>query len=186
MDETVEALRAGSHKTFSALFESYYEALCRYAFAILNDTHNAEDIVQRVFCKLWDQHESLEIRTSLKSYLYRVVHNESLNFAHQHRNREQINYEIAVSQGEYYEQVYEQIAASDLQRSIDMSIKLLPDQCRKVFEMSRIEQKSYSEIAKQLNISVNTVENHISKALRLLRIALKDYLVVFFSIFILK
>jgi len=65
-------------------------------------------------------------------------------------------------------------------------LETLPPQCRKVFELSRMEQLSYSEIASQLNISTNTVENHISKALKLLRIELKEFLLVCLLIQILK
>ena len=182
MDETIIALREGNHATFASLFDNYYDALCRYAFSILKDTDDAQDIVQKVFCKLWDQHADLEIRTSIKSYLYRIVHNESLNFVLQQTNRGEINREIIGFAGENTDDVNEQVAASDLQRAIDKALADLAPQCRKVFEMSRMEQKSYSEIAQSLAISVNTVENHISKALRLLRVALNDFLVLLFLI----
>lgn len=72
--------------------------------------------------------------------------------------------------------------AGELQSAIEKAIHTLAPQCRKVFEMSRIEQLSYSEIAGQLQISTNTVENHISKALKHLRVELKDFLVIFLAI----
>jgi RNA polymerase sigma-70 factor (ECF subfamily) len=175
MDETILALRAGNHKAFSTLFENYYHALCRYAFSILKDGDDAEDIVQKMFCKLWDLRSELEIRTSIKSYLYRIVHNECLNLIHQNTNRGEINREIIGFTGENVDDVNEIVAASDLQIAIDNALQNLAPKCRKVFEMSRNEQMSYSEIAKSLEISVNTVENHISNALKQLRVALKDY-----------
>lgn len=177
MEDTLKLLREGNHKAFEELFEKYFESLSRYAFSILRDSDEAQDIVQKVFFKLWDQRKELEIRTSVKSYLYRIVHNESLNFVHQRKNRAEINREISLYNDDSTDNVSEQLIASDLQKAIDNALGELPPQCRKVFEMSRIEQKSYSEIAQNLTISVNTVENHISKALRQLRIALKDYLI---------
>ncbi len=188
MEDTLKLLREGNHKAFEELFETYFESLSRYAFSILRDSDEAQDIVQKVFFKLWDQHKELEIRTSVKSYLYRIVHNESLNFVHQRTNRAEINHEICFYSDDTTDNVSEQIIASDLQKAIDNALGELPPQCRKVFEMSRMEQKSYSEIAQNLTISVNTVENHISKALRQLRISLKDYLIVllfFINIFFL-
>ena len=72
--------------------------------------------------------------------------------------------------------VTEQITANDLQLAIDKALATLPPQCRRVFEMSRMDQLSYTEIANQLNISTNTVENHVSKALKILRVELKEFL----------
>lgn len=178
MEYSLQLLREGNHKAFEELFESYFESLSRYAFSILRDSDEAQDVVQKVFYKLWDQHKELDIRTSIKSYLYRIVHNESLNFVHQRTNRAEINAEIVSSNDDASDNVSEQLIASDLQQAIDHALEKLPPQCRKVFEMSRMEQKSYSEIAQNLAISVNTVENHISKALRQLRIELKEYLIV--------
>jgi len=180
MEVSLQLLRVGNHKAFEDLFETYFESLSRYAFSILRDSDEAQDVVQKVFCKLWDQRKELEIKTSIKSYLYRIVHNESLNFINQRTNRAEINREISSYNDDATDSVNEQVLASDLQLAINKALDDLPPQCRKVFEMSRMEQKSYSEIAQSLAISVNTVENHISKALRQLRVALKDYLIVLF------
>jgi len=178
MEYSLQLLREGNHKAFEELFETYFESLSRYAFSILRDGDEAQDVVQKVFYKLWDQRKELEIRTSVKSYLYRIVHNESLNFIQQRANRAEINREISSYNDDATDNVNEQLMASDLQLAINKALDELPPQCRKVFELSRMEQKSYSEIAQSLAISVNTVENHISKALRQLRVALKDYLIV--------
>jgi len=70
----------------------------------------------------------------------------------------------------------ESIESTELQKAIKGAIAKLPPQCRKVFELSRMEQMSYSKIAEELQISTNTVENHMSKALKMLRADLKDYL----------
>lgn len=186
MDDTIKALQEGNQKVFGELFDTYYEALCRYAFSILKDSDETKDTVQKVFCKLWDQRLDLDIRTSLKSYLYRMTHNESLNYIHQQTNRGAINLEIVGAGSENTDDVNEHIMASDLQQAIDKALESLAPQCRKVFEMSRMEQRSYSEIANILQISVNTVENHISKALRIMRVALKDYLILLLGITFLK
>lgn len=182
MDEFVTALRNGNHKTFETLFEMHYSALCRYACSIVNDANDAEDIVQKVFYKLWDQHKELDIRTSVKSYLYRIVHNESLNLVQQRTTRAELNMTVVRWGDDQTDDVNQVLDAGELQKAIDKAIHTLAPQCRKVFEMSRIEQLSYSEIAGQLQISTNTVENHISKALKHLRVELKDFLVIFLAI----
>jgi RNA polymerase sigma-70 factor (ECF subfamily) len=177
VSETIKALRDGNQKVFGELFDAHYQPLCRYAFSILRDNQEAEDIVQKVFCKLWDKRAELEIHTSIKSFLYRIVHNESINFVRKQLNRTEINMNVQFYRLNYSDNVNEQMAVTDLEQAIEKAKNGLPPQCRKVFEMSRIEQKNYSEIALEMQISVNTVENHMSKALRLLRVALKEYLI---------
>ena len=176
MLETIKDLREGNHLAFEQLFDDCYEALCRYAYSILRDMDEAEDIVQKTFCKLWDQHESLDIQSSVSSYMYRIVHNNCLNTIHQKTSHQEHNLNYISSMNTDVNSTSDYIESTDLQKAIDTALASLPPQCRKVFEMSRIEQLSYAEIASLLNISTNTVENHISKALKILRVELKDFL----------
>lgn len=186
MLETIKALREGNHIAFEELFDSCFEPLCRYSYSILRDMDEAQDVVQKTFCKLWNQRESLNIQSSVSSYLYRIVHNESLNAIHQKTSHQVHNLNYVSSTNSDENNTNEHIESSDLQKAIDKALGGLPPQCRRVFEMSRMEQLSYAEIAKQLNISTNTVENHISKALKLLRIELKDFLLICLILQILK
>ena len=186
MTETIRALSEGNHQVYEQLFDNIYEPLCRYAYSILKDMHDAEDVVQKTFCKLWDQRESLDIQSSINSYLYRIVHNDCLNVIHQQTSHREHNLNYYSTFNDSDDSVSDQIAVSELQQAIDKALTGLPPQCRRVFEMSRMEQLSYAEIATQLNISANTVENHISKALKLLRIELKEFLVLCLILQILK
>ena len=186
MIDTIKALNEGNHLAYEQLFDSWYEPLCRYAFTILRNMDDAEDVVQKTFCKLWDQRESLSIKSSINSYLYRIVHNESLNAVHQKTSHQEHNLNYISSMNEVDDSVVETITANDLQLAIDKALGTLPPQCKRVFEMSRMDQLSYSEIAKELNISTNTVENHVSKALKILRVELKEFLFLCFILQLLK
>jgi RNA polymerase sigma-70 factor (ECF subfamily) len=64
----------------------------------------------------------------------------------------------------------------EIEKIIQKTLDRLPPQCRRAFEMSRFEEKKYSEIAKEMQIAQKTVETHISNALKIFRVALKDYL----------
>jgi RNA polymerase sigma-70 factor (ECF subfamily) len=77
--DILEAIRQGNERVFEVVFRKYYQALCNYAFGLLKDMDDAEEIVQGMFLKVWDQRQDLEITVSLKSYLYRAVHNTCLN-----------------------------------------------------------------------------------------------------------
>ena len=115
-----------------------------------------------------------------------MVHNESLNKVHQQKNRQEHNLNYISAMNQTPDTVSEHMAASELQIAIDKALEGLPAQCRRVFEMSRVQQLSYAEIAKELGISTNTVENHVSKALKLLRIDLKEFLTLFFLLQLFK
>ena len=186
MINTIKALNEGNHLAYVQLFDRWYEPLCRYAFTILRDMDDAEDVVQKTLCKLWDQRENLSIKSSINSYLYRIVHNESLNAVHQKTSHQEHNLNYISMMNEVDDSVVETVTANDLQLSIDKALATLPPQCRRVFEMSRMDQLSYSEIAKELNISTNTVENHVSKALKILRVELKEFLLMCFILQLLK
>lgn len=174
----LDKLRSGDEQVFEEIFRTYYERLCNYANTILNDMDEAEEMVQNAFITVWEKHESLEIHTSLKSYLYRSVHNSCLNRVKHYKVR-QIHGEAIKHQADIlYDDASEDLVGKELEGVINQAIEELPQQCRMVFRLSRFENLSYAEIAEQLNISVKTVENHMVKALKTLREKLKDYLPV--------
>ncbi|SDL58574.1 RNA polymerase sigma-70 factor, ECF subfamily [Siphonobacter aquaeclarae] len=173
---TLEALRQGDERAFETLFRKHYEALCRYANGILQDYDEAEEIVQQTFVKIWEQREDLYIEFSLKAYLYRAVHNHSLNRLKHYKIRQ----EYADHQQFFYQNDHARaddgLYQSDLEKKLADAIRQLPEQCRRIFEMSRFEELKYQEIADILGISPKTVENQIGKALKILRGELADFL----------
>lgn len=174
--EIVSAIRKGDEAAFEQTFRKYYERLCNYGASLLKDDDEAEEVVQTVFLAIWEKRADLEITLSLKSYLYRAVHNHCLNrFKHanvRETHREYTAFFIAQS----HESVTETIHANELEERIEKAVCTLPEQCQKVFRMSRFQELRYQEIADQLGISIKTVENQIGKALKILRIELSDYL----------
>lgn len=175
-DFTAEQLRSGNHEVYEQIFTLWYGPLCYYACSIVHDMDEAEDIVQKMFCKLWDQREKIDIHTSVKSYLYRMVHNSCLNKIQQVKTRAAHHLQYAHTLPGTIENTASRVLHNELEQKILSAIDSLPPQCKKVFEMSRFQQMSYAEIAKTLNVSTNTVENHLSKALKVLRTNLKEFL----------
>lgn len=158
------------------LFRTYYQPLCKYAYSFLQDKENAEEIVQSTFLLVWEKRETLEIRTSVKPYLYAMVRNACLNvLKHEKIKQKHAGEEIALAERSH-DSVNHVVASNELEQRIKVAVEELPEQCRLVFKLSRFEELKYSEIAEQLNISVKTVENHMGKALRIMREQLRDYL----------
>jgi len=171
-------LKAGDTKVFETLFKQWYEPLCRYAYNMLHNQDEAEEIAQKTFCKLWDQREKMEIHTSIKSYLYRMVHNACLNKIKQWQIQSEHHEVIAYSSASMINHVEQTVVHKELSQQIEFAIAALPERCREVFLLSRMQHLSYIQIAQKMQISPNTVETQIVKALKILRIRLKDYLLI--------
>jgi RNA polymerase sigma-70 factor (ECF subfamily) len=174
--EIVAAIRRGDEQAFEKTFRQYYPRLCNYAGSLLKDEEEGEEVVQTVFLTIWEKREDLEITLSLKSYLYRAVHNHCLNRFKHASVREVHREHTLYFSSDSHESVTEVIHANELQERIEKAVSNLPEQCQKAFRMSRFEELKYQEIADQLGISIKTVENQIGKALKILRTELADYL----------
>ncbi|MET0637070.1 MAG: RNA polymerase sigma-70 factor [Chitinophagaceae bacterium] len=161
---------------FEMLFKTHFNALNAYAYTILKDNHQAEEIVQQVFCRIWEKKEDLSIHTSIKAYLYRAVYHDSLNYL-KHKKVMAQYASYALRQGEH--QVSgsaEKVLAAELNEKIRDAMNELPEQCRTIFQMSRFGHMKYQEIAEAMGLSVKTIENQMGKALRLMRGKLAEYI----------
>lgn len=72
-DPELKAIKEGYTKSFELLFRKYYQGLCNYCMGILGDAEKTEDVVQDAFVYLWENRRRINIKTSLKSYLYQSV-----------------------------------------------------------------------------------------------------------------
>ena len=183
-NEAIATLLAQKDESaFELVFKTHFKRLHAYAFTILQDEMEAEEMVQQVFFKLWDRNENLSLSGSVSSYLYRAVHNESLNYIKHQKVRSNHQLHVAYSMKNEVEHPAKKVMAGELEKKIHTALNELPEQCRTIFQMSRFDELKYREIADKLGISVKTVENQMGKALKLLREKLVDFL-IFILLFI--
>jgi RNA polymerase sigma-70 factor (family 1) len=166
----------GDKAAFEQAFRVYYQSLCNYAVPLIKDKDEAEEVVQNVFFNIWRKRGALQINSSLKSYLYRSVHNDCLNKLKHVKVKTLYAEDYRKTAGGGFNSAADTLEAKELGLKINSAIDALPEQCGNVFRLSRFENLRYAEIAAQLEISVKTVENHMGKALKILREQLKDYL----------
>lgn len=159
---------------FEQAFKSNFKALHAYAHTVLQDELMAEEIVQTVFLKLWENRNRMSIHTSLRAYLYKSVYHESLNYLKHKKVQRRYIEEAVVEQKR--QQADDVVADTELRHQLHAALQRLPEKCRTVFQLSRFEELRYQEIAERLGISVKTVEAHMGKALKLLRLRLADFL----------
>jgi RNA polymerase sigma-70 factor (ECF subfamily) len=173
----------GNEEAFEFVFLTFYAELCIYAHGILRDQDSAEEIVQEVFVKLWENRKELSINISIKAYLYRAVHNQCNNFINHIQVEKRYVSESAKNGTDLVSPLSSDypvanILVQELEEKINRTLSDLPKRCREVFLLIRHENLSYNEAAEKLGVSVNTIKTQLQQALLRLRENLKDYLPV--------
>ena len=165
----IEGLRSGRENAYRQLFEQYYLRLVVFAHRYLEDLESARDVVQDLFVDLYDSRQSISIQTSLKSYLYSAVKNRCLNQVKHEQVKEKHRNMIRSEANVPDPNLEEIMDVVELEARIYEIVLKLPERCRQIYIMSRVDGKRNSEIADTLNLSIRTVETQISKALKSLR-----------------
>ncbi|WP_257212967.1 RNA polymerase sigma-70 factor [Maribacter sp. 4U21] len=163
------------------MFKLYYDRLLHFAWHYLSNREDAQEIIQEVFLKFWQNIEGRGDITNLNSYLFKMTKNACLdkikhkkvveNFALQ--KRKEINQRFINDEAAYL------LLENELEKIIKDGIDSLPPKCKEVFLKSRFEGLKNREIAQDLSISKKTVDNHINKGLSILRIHLKEFIAIF-------
>jgi RNA polymerase sigma-70 factor, ECF subfamily len=165
---TINALKEGNVDAFDLCFRRFYTPLVAFARSKTSTYDIAEEIVQNVFAELWERRESLSPKTEIKQYLFSVVKNDCYDYA-RHLKVEQKYLDYLTTHQDDSFNFFDTLVDEDFQKLINKVYQLLPEQCRNIFYMSRLEEMSYKDISQKLGISVKTVENQIGKALKLVR-----------------
>ena len=160
----INSIKNGDVSAFEILFNKYYSPLCLYAVKLLLDLDSSREVVQNLFVYIWENRHNINIRYSVKSYLITAVR---FNCQRYRKNKAVM---IPIDQiSEPIDELYDSLELDELYQQLMESIDELPEQCRKIFKMSRFEDMKYAEIANRLNLSIKTVEVQMGKALKILR-----------------
>lgn len=162
------SIKEGDQHAFEQLFRTFYAPLCDYAYVILGEQAEAEDVVQDLFTHIWKSRSEIVVLESVKSYLFTSVRFRALNVL----KHKFIERKHGAPLTEFIEDLmHSGYSVEEMERieKIKQVLKTLPPQCRTVFTMSCLDGKKYKEIADELGISVNTVKSHVMKAYRDIR-----------------
>lgn len=166
--ELLLLIQENKRDAFEQIYNRYWSKLYVAAFKILRDRQASQDAVQEVLVKLWLKRKENDI-VNLNSYLHNAVRFQVFNQIRNGKVRTALFEEIAelsvVNDAEH------RLLSIDFNRKLEGSIIQLPEKCRKIFLLSRMEQLSTKEIAQRLALSPKTVENQLTIALRRVRIS---------------
>jgi len=164
-------------KAFEEIFLRYNEWLFSVARTIVHSNETAEEIIEDVFFKLWQIKDRYFEINNLESYLYVSVKNLSYDYlrkSSKYRYTEIVENEIK----EIISSPDEIYLIKELRAQIDVAIDKLPNRCKEIFQMVRMERLSYKETAQLLKISPKTVENQLRIATQKIMESLHDYLLI--------
>jgi RNA polymerase sigma-70 factor (ECF subfamily) len=169
-----ERLRTGDPAAFEALFRAHAPTLVAFARSYVDSTAVAEELVQDLFCRLWDQRFEATVPDSVRAYLFASLRNRALN----HLRREQTSLDFASHAARLTSRTAaadDAVLTKDLGAALTTAVRGMPMRCREVFTLVRDQQLSYAEVAELLGISKKTVEIHMSRALVILREKLRGW-----------
>lgn len=169
--QLVQLLQKGNVAAFDSLFEVYSQKLFGFAFKYFKNETDAEELVQEVFVKVWENRQRLKTELSFRSYLFTIA----LNQIRKHFNKKatSLRYLESLTQDAEYPVSFQDDSYESNLQQINLIIEQLPPRRREIFIKSKLEGKSSKVVAQELNISAGTVDNQVSEALRFIRSQLK-------------
>ena len=173
----LQAMQADDRAAFAELYERYWHRVFALAYRRLKSRETAEELVQDLFATLWLKRAAHAIE-HLEHYLLAAISRRVIGHLRAHQVREAYADYCRWHQAEATQETEHALAAADLTDAFASALLHLPEQSREIFRLSRLEHFSVHEIAQQLNLSAKAVEYHLTKSLRLLRIHLKDFVLL--------
>ncbi len=169
----INALQNRQEKALEKIFNSYWKRLYLYAHSFVDDHQVAQDLVQEIFISLWEKTETVKIE-QIEAYLFRGVKYRAINYVKLEKRK--VFSEQVLEARPAVDGVKEHMDFLESEELFLTTMGKLPNKCRRVFYLSRVQGYNNKEIALEMDISIRTVETHISNALRLFKLHFKNCL----------
>ena len=169
----IENLKKGNEDAFVYLMNTYHDKLCVYARGLTKDHYTAQDIVQNVFLRVWEQRKKLNSSLNLNNFLYKLIYNDFID----HYRKIKLLTPLEEEHIKQLNTIVSEQKASEIDRLVELvkqEIENLPPKCKSVFTMGKLEGLTYVEIAEHQQVSIRTVEMHMSRAFEIIRKKIGD------------
>ena len=165
----ITILNKGDDASFEALYRLYSKRLFGYLIRLVKSESIAADLLQDAFIKIWNNRQNIDPEKSFRSYLYRITENLVYDFFRKAARDKKLQAAIIESYDDSYNHVEESFCVAEVDHKLKEVIKLLPAKRRQVFQLIKIEERSYEEVSELLHISVSTINDHVVKATKSVR-----------------
>ena len=173
--DLVIRLKDGDTRAFEQIYQLYSSRLLGFLIKLVKSDLCAAELLQDTFIKLWDNRMNIDPNQSFRSYLFRIAENSVYDFFRKAARDKKLQAAIIKSACEKYQHVEENLVTKENEQILQEAINLLPPKRRLVFQLIKIEERSYDEVSTLLNISESTINDHIVKATKTIREDLKQW-----------
>jgi len=187
-NELVERLQKGDVEAFDLIYDKYSGKLYAFGLKYRKSRAEAEELVQSVFLKVWENHKNLKKELSFKSYLFTIAYNDICKLFRKRNYQKKFIDDTLYENSQSSTEIEDGIDYQSVMERVQQIVNKLPERQKTIFLKSRQEGKSSKEIAKEVGLSPGTIDNYISEALKFIRSRLKNKslpVLLFFSLFFL-
>ncbi|MFA5131146.1 MAG: sigma-70 family RNA polymerase sigma factor [Patescibacteria group bacterium] len=162
----IEKVRSEDQELYAIIIDRYQNKLLRYAGNLIQDENNAADIVQEAFIKAFINLRGFNTKKKFSSWIYRIVHNESINIAKKRQREVPILEDMDFKSEENIELNFErQEIVEKVEKCFSKMTLLYAEPLRLYY----IDEKSYEEISDILRLPMGTVATRINRAKLILK-----------------
>jgi RNA polymerase sigma-70 factor (ECF subfamily) len=176
-------IKFGKKEAYQELFERYAPKIYNFSLTYLKNKADAEELVQDVFLKIWEKREILDAAKNIKAYIFKIAVNTIYDFIRRKNIENAFNEFAKANFNPSDNSTWDTVIYEDMQSSVNELISKMPDQQRRVFNLSRKKGLSNDEIAEKMELSKRTVENQLYRAIGFLKEQLKNQSVLALLLF---
>jgi RNA polymerase sigma-70 factor (ECF subfamily) len=183
--ELWQLIRDGNRNAFALLYRRHMRALYAVIYKWINNSSDAEDILQEVFLDLWEKRQDIQIRQNLFNYLYSITRFKVFDHV---KNRQLSSQQMEIwnkMESHRYTNNVSQEMPEVPDAALDLHLAQFPPQMKLVYRLRFHEEKSIGDIAAQLNVSASTVKNHLQRIRKRLQETLAKFTSLLISFFLL-
>jgi len=164
--ELLLRLKQGDEKAFTQLFYAYKDKLFGFVLSITHSEEKAEDVVQDVFTKIWQNRNSIGAIENFNAYIFRITQNQAIDYLRQF-SKETLAISALTKKQEHLtaSTPVDMLLNKEINNQIENAISQLPPQQKKIYILHKEQGFKHEEIAQQLNLSLSTIQNHMGQAL---------------------
>jgi len=177
--ELLLLVKEGDRVAFYNIYERYCRRLYGFVLRYIKLEEDAEEIVQEVFVKIWENRHKIDAYSSFESFLFTIAYNTTMTLFRKRVNEKKyLEHLKSLQTFEQAPDLLDEIHFNELSRRVEMLLNELTPRQKEIFQLSREKGLTHDEIAQELNISVNTVKKHMANTLAFLKTHIDTSLMV--------
>ena len=173
--ELVMLLKESNGAAFEELYNLYSKRLLSYLTRLVKSENFAAEILQETFIRIWNSRQNIDPGQSFRSFLFRIAENLVYDFFRKAARDKKLEASLINSSCGEYSHIEETINTKEDNQQLRDAINTLPPKRRQVFQLVKMEERSYEEVSELLHVSTSTINDHVVKATKAIREKLERY-----------